>query len=120
MMKLALLILLTTVTPLVIPFLTSVPGRIRMRRHLRELLTQHPHAEQTSVYVAFRSAREAERQRSMDDVIAEMDSAGWTFLRIAEANPLRTLRSWGGGLNLHFVRIENAEIQYAVQRCAEG
>jgi hypothetical protein len=47
-----------------------------------------------------------------------MASVGWTFLRAAEASPLRTIRSWGGGLTLHFIRANEPETQNAAERAA--
>jgi hypothetical protein len=81
-----------------------LPRRIRMERHARELLAQHPGAEQTSVYLELHSTFPGAKQREIDTRIAEMQPQGWTFLRAAEASPLRTLRSWGGGVMLHFIR----------------
>ena len=81
-----------------------LPRRIRMERHARELLAQHPGAEQTSVYLKLHSTFAGAKQREIDTKIAEMQPQGWTFLRAAEASPLRTLRSWGGGVTLHFIR----------------
>jgi len=98
------LILLLTAMPFVIAFLIVHPRRVQMRRHARALLAQHPHAERTSVYLAFHSGWWTGKQREMDAKIAEMASAGWIFLRAGEASPLRTIRSWGGGLTLHFIR----------------
>jgi hypothetical protein len=48
----------------------------------------------------------------MDAKIAEMASSGWTFLRAAEASPLRTIRSWGGGLTLHFIRTNDSDTRH--------
>ncbi len=81
-----------------------LPRRIRMERRARELLTQHPGAEQTSVYLELHSTFVGAKQREIDAKIAEMQPQGWTFLKAAEASPLRTLRSWGGGVTLHFIR----------------
>jgi len=103
------LLLLFTAMPFVIAFLIVLPRRIQMRRRARAMLAQHPYAEQTSVYLAFRSGWWTAKQRAMDAKIAEMASAGWTFLRAAEASPLRTIRSWGGGLTLHFIRTDDSD-----------
>ncbi len=86
-----------------------LPTRLRMARRARALLAEHPHTEQTSIYLAFRVARPGAKRLAMDARIAEMATAGWTFLRASEANPLRTLRSWGGGLHLHFIRAHPAK-----------
>jgi hypothetical protein len=78
--------------------------RSRMERQARELLAQHPGAEQTSVYLQLYSPFPWDKQREMDAKIAEMQPQGWSFLRARAASPLRTFRSWGGGLMLHFIR----------------
>ncbi len=85
-------------------FAFALIPRLRMERRARLLLTQHPHAERTSIYLPFQSARGAAKRREMDARIAAMEQAGWTFLRATEANPLRTLCSWGGGITLQFIR----------------
>lgn len=107
------LLLLFIAFPFVIAFLIVLPRRIQMRRRAHALRAQHPHAEQTSVYLAFRSGWWTGKQREMDAKIAEMAPAGWTFLRAAEASPLRTLRSWGGGLTLHFIRTNDSDTRPA-------
>ena len=93
---------------ILVPVLFVVPfvliSRRRMEQRARALLAQHPNAERTSIYLAFRSGWTGKRTE-MDAKIAEMARAGWTFLRASEANPLRTIRSWGGGLTLHFIRV---------------
>jgi hypothetical protein len=88
---------------LLLVFVVIVP-RFRMERRARALLAQHPGAEQTSVYLAFHSKWSSGKKREMEAKIAEMQPQGWIFLRAMEASPLRTIRSWGGGLTLHFVR----------------
>ena len=107
------LLLLFAATPLVVALLFVLPRRIQMRRRARALLAQHPHADQTAVYLAFRSGWWTSKQREMDAKIAEMASAGWTFLRAAEASPLRTICSWGGGLTLHFIRTNDSDTRHA-------
>ena len=49
-----------------------------------------------------------DKQREMDAKIAEMQQQGWTFLRASSAGFLRAMRSWGGGLTLHFIRTTGA------------
>jgi len=85
-----------------------LPARIRMERRARELMRSHPEAERTSLYLAFRTTFSWEKQHEMDAMITEMARGGWTYLRATAANPLRTMRSWGGGLNLHFIRAQVA------------
>jgi hypothetical protein len=99
------LILVFVALPFVIVLLIALPKRVRMERRARELLAQHPQAERTSVYLAFRSSWATGKQREMDAKISEMRSSGWTFLRAHEASPLRTLLSRGGGVTLQFIRV---------------
>jgi len=99
------MILLMVVPVLVVAVFFVIVPRIRMERRARTLLAQHPGAEQTSVYLPLRSAFARGKRREMDAKITEMQAGGWTFLRAVEASPLRTIRSWGGGLTLQFIRV---------------
>jgi hypothetical protein len=90
--------------PAILLFVFAVVPRFRMERRARALLAQHPEAGQTSVYLELHSTFAWDKQREIDAKIAEMQPQGWTFLRAMEASPLRTMRSWGGGLTLHFIR----------------
>lgn len=103
------IILLCTTPALLIFVCFAVVPRLRMERRARALLTQYPGAEQTSVYLKLHSTFAGGKQREIDAKVAEMQPQGWTFLRASEANPLRTLRSWGGGLNLHFIRTDGKQ-----------
>ena len=100
-----LLVLLFVALPFVIILMLALPKRVRMERRARELLSQHPQAERTSVYLAFHSGGASDKQREMEAKISEMQSSGWTFLRAHESSPLRTLLSWGGGVTLQFIRV---------------
>jgi hypothetical protein len=84
-------------------FFVAVP-RFRMERRARVLLSKHAGADRTSVYLPLHSTWAWEKQREIDARVAEMQSEGWIFLRGMEANPLRTICSWGGGLTLQFIR----------------
>jgi len=92
----------------VIVLTVVLPRRIRMECRARALLAQHPDAERTLIYLAFPSAWPSAKEKEMDAKISEMSMAGWTFLRAAEASPLRAIRSWGGGLTLHFIRVHSS------------
>ena len=91
-----------------LPFVMLVPfvliPRMKMERRARALLSEYPRAERKSVYLAFHSGWAAGKGREMDAKIAELRDGGWTYLRATEASPLRTFRSWGGGVTLHFIR----------------
>jgi hypothetical protein len=87
-------------------FVFVVVPHLRMEQRARKLLAQHPGAEQTSVYLKLRSTFAWGKQREVDAKIAEMQPQGWTFLRVATVSPSRTIRSWDGGLALHFIRMK--------------
>lgn len=78
----------------------------RMERQARVILGQHPGAEQTSVYLQLYSPFPWDKQREMDAKIAEMQRQGWTFFRASSGSFFRAIRSWGGGLTLHFIRMK--------------
>lgn len=102
-------ILLCAVPALLLYVFAVVVPRHRMERRARALLAQQPGAEQTSVYLSFYSPWAWEKQREIDAKVAGMNTQGWTLLRSMEASPLRTIRSWGGGLTLHFIRTHDSE-----------
>ncbi|HVZ33952.1 MAG TPA: hypothetical protein VG963_16105 [Polyangiaceae bacterium] len=95
-----------TVLQLALTFALLLPRRRRAEQRARALLAEYPGAERTSVYLALRGSFGRGRQREIDRKIAEMALQGWLFLRGREAHPLRTIRSWGGGLMLEFLRPE--------------
>jgi hypothetical protein len=96
---------------LVFVFAVVIP-RFRMERQARALAAQYPGAERTSVYLSFHSTFADGKRQEIDAKIAEMKAQGWTLLRYMEANPLRTIRSWGGGLTLHFIRTHDSETSH--------
>jgi len=98
------IILLGAIPALLLLVFVVVVPRFRKERQARALLAEYPGAERTSVYLELHSTWAWDKQREIDAKIAEMRPQGWTFLRAMEASPLRTLRSWGGGLTLHFIR----------------
>lgn len=100
-------------TPLAILSLSLViinlPRRLRMERRAREILAQHPAAEQTSVYLQFHSIKWSEKRKAHETMIADMAAKGWTFLRASEA-PLRTTSiTWAGGVTMHFIRLQPSD-----------
>ena len=107
-MNLGLLLLI--LAPIALVFLVVLalvlPRRIQAERRARTLLAQFPGAPQTSVYLPLRSSWAWTKQREIEGKIAEMKAEGWLFLRSREASPRRTIRSWGGGLNLEFIRAQ--------------
>lgn len=90
--------------PVAIVLAVVLPQRIRMERRARALMKEHPDAEKTSMYIAFQSGWSGGKRKEMDVKIADMSTIGWTLLRATEASPLKTIRSWGGGLTMHFIR----------------
>jgi len=115
-MNYATIILLCAVALFLPLVFTVVVPRYRMERRARALLAQYPGAERTSVYLSLHSTWPAGKQREMDAKIAEMKARGLTFLRATEANPLRTIHSWGGGLTLHFIQTRDSESSHAAAR----
>ena len=101
---LLVLVLAPVVISLLVLTVVVLPRRIRMERHARSILAQHPGAEQTSVHLELHSTFAWDKQREMDAKIAEMHQEGWTFLRASSAGFFRAMRSWGGALTLHFIR----------------
>jgi hypothetical protein len=92
-------------------FAVFIP-RFRMERRAHALLAQYPGAKRTSVYLSFHSTLADGKKREIDAKVAEMKAQGWTLLRYMETNPLRTIRSWGGGLTLHFIRTHDSETSH--------
>jgi hypothetical protein len=93
---------------ILIPFLgalaANIPRRWRMVRRAKMLLAQMPQHESKTVYLAFASGWYRGKEKEMKAKIMEEEKTGWTFLKASEANIFKTSRSWGGGLNLHFIR----------------
>lgn len=87
---------------LVMAAVLALPERVRMGKRARRLLCAHPQAERKSVSLSF--PRVMGKRAVMQCRNAEIEADGRTFLRASEAIPWRTLRSWGGGLNLHSIR----------------
>lgn len=102
MTSILVVIALQGVVVLMLIAIFVVPERFRMEKRSRRLLRAHPDAERKSVYLSFPTV--IGKRAVMDAKIAEIEADGWTFLRATEANPWRTLRSWGGGLTLQFIR----------------
>ena len=78
--------------------------RGRMQRRAAGILQGLSDYEETSCYLRFGSMWPWRKRRAMAAKIAEMAGEGWIFLKAGEAHPLKTLASWGGGLQLYFVR----------------
>jgi hypothetical protein len=81
-----------------------IPVRLRMERRAKDLVGRMPQHELRTVYLAFSSGWYWGKGKEMAAKISEEEKAGWTFLKASEANMFKTSLSWGGGVNLHFIR----------------
>jgi cell division protein FtsW (lipid II flippase) len=95
---------LFALAPILLVIVVVIPRRMRMERRAKALLAQMPQHEQKTVYLAFASGWYRGKGKEMEAKIIEEEKTGWTFLKASEANPFKTSLSWGGGLNLHFIR----------------
>jgi hypothetical protein len=75
-----------------------------MERKAKELLAKMPEHDSKIIYLNFTSALPNAKRAAMNSKISEIEQAGWTFLKASEAGLHKTSFSWGGGLNLHFIR----------------
>ena len=78
--------------------------RLKMLRRAKTLLQQMPNHQSTIRYLKSSSAFVWQKQREIDARIAEMANDGWLFLKTSQPNLLKTVWSWEGGINLHFIR----------------
>ena len=85
-------------------FIRVRPDRLRMARRAKELLAQMPRHELKTGYLAYASGWNPERRKELAARIGEEEKAGWTFLKASEANPFKASLTWGGAVNLHFIR----------------
>jgi hypothetical protein len=97
-----MLLWIPIVLVLLIPFV--VIPRIWMERRAKALLAQMPQHELKTLYLPFASGWRRGKEKEMKARIAEEEKDGSTFLKASGANPLRTILTWGGGVNLHFIR----------------
>jgi len=105
-MKSPIFLIMGLVTLLVIlsVLIRVLPLRLRMARRAKDLLAQMPQHELRTVYLAFASGWNRGRGKELAAKISEEEKAGWTFLKASEANLFKTSLTWGGGINLHFIR----------------
>ena len=96
--------LLLTLLQVLLVLVAVLPRRLRMERRAKALLAQMPRREQKTVYLAFASGWYRGKGKEMEAKIIEEEKDGWTFLKASEANIFKTSITWGGGLNLHFIR----------------
>ena len=68
------------------------------------LVRDTPEHEERKEYIQLRHVFTWGKQCEMARRITEVEAAGWTYLKASAVSPLRSIRSLGGALNLHFVR----------------
>lgn len=93
------------ITFLLILWLALLP-RIYLRRRARELLRDHPDAEQTQILMAYESLFKTRRRAQLNSRIAQMETEGWVLADKVE----RKLRGdWApkGEVSLSFIRIRD-------------
>lgn len=105
-----LILSIVVLAAVLVPFVIM---RLRMERRARALLAKHPNSEQISVYLALHSGWPHKKHQELDAKIVEMKTKGWTYTRGSEASPFRTIRTWGGGLTLHFIRLPDSVTNHA-------
>ena len=76
----------------------------RDRDHADAVLARLEDPEERVEYLALGSAWPVAKRRAMESRIGEIEQEGWTWLKATSAPFKKTIRSWGGGLYLHFVR----------------
>jgi hypothetical protein len=75
-----------------------------MERKAKELLAKMPEHESKTIYLSFASIFPNAKHMAMNSKIAEIERDGWIFLKASEAGLHRSSFSWGGGVDLHFIR----------------
>ncbi len=79
-------------------------NRQRMLIRARTLLATLSDPDERIEFVRFRFAWPSAKRRAMNSTIEKLTKDGWIYLKATEAPFKKTIYSWGGGLNLHFVR----------------
>ncbi|MCH9655615.1 MAG: hypothetical protein K0U86_06585 [Planctomycetes bacterium] len=98
-------ILLSFITILGVVFIFDVViPRIRMLRRAKAIESEISDPERMIVYHQFSSIWPKRKHSEIDAKKTEMARDDWVFLKASEARLSKTLRSMGGGLNLHFIR----------------
>lgn len=107
------MILLSVITILGVVFIFNVVfPRIRMLRRAKAVESEISNPERTIVYYQFSSFWPKRKRSEVNAKKTEMAKDDWVFLKASEARLSKTLRSLGGGLNLHFIReksLKNSE-----------
>jgi hypothetical protein len=98
------LALAVSIIPVIISTWMVLLPRIRMEQRAKELLAKMPQHESKTIYLSFDSALPNTKRAAMNSRISEVERDGWIFLKASEVGLDKTCSSWGGGLNLHFIR----------------
>ncbi len=78
--------------------------RLKMLANADAVLRQMTDPEERVEYVTFSSGWPPTKREIMKAKIQSATAEGWTYLKATSAPQRITIRSLGGGLDLHFVR----------------
>ena len=85
-----------------------------IQQHLREssdaaarLVRDTPEHEDRTEYIQLSHMLPWGKEREIARRIMEVEAEGWIYQKATAVNPLRSIRSLGGSLNLHFVRAKS-------------
>ncbi|MBT3373975.1 MAG: hypothetical protein HOJ57_15750 [Lentisphaerae bacterium] len=83
--------------------------RRSMFARAKSILETMDDPEERVELLLFRSTFAPGKGREQDARVREVEMDGWTFLKATMAPFSKTICSWGGGVNLHFVRERQAD-----------
>ena len=90
-------------------FVWVMTARAKMHARADAILAVMAGPEERVELLLFRSSFAPGKGREQDARVREVEMDGWTFLKATMAPFSKTIRSWGGGVNLHFVRERQAD-----------
>lgn len=76
----------------------------KMRERAAQLEAENTFTERTTLYLPLKGTLSSTKQKQIDEKISEMAEQGWIYLKGSYAG-LKTIKSWGGGIDLHFAKI---------------
>jgi hypothetical protein len=82
---------------------TSI-ARAKMRERAAQLEAENTFTERTTLYLPLKGTLNSTKQKQIDEKISEMAEQEWIYLRGSYAG-LKTMKSWGGGIDLHFAKV---------------
>ena len=85
-------------------FVWVMAARARMLARADAILAMMDNPEERVELLLFQSGFAPGKGREQEARVHEVEKDGWTFLKATAAPFGKTIRSWGGGVNLHFVR----------------